>query len=1240
LRFINDGPDIPDRLIQAHEDGNVVFFCGAGVSYPAGLPLFGALVKLTYERIGETMTPAETQAFGDSHFDTTIQLLERRVESKLVRDAIAAILTPANPTRASVATHRALLTLATDGQDRTRLVTTNVDRLFVRADRKKKEYIAPHLPIPKKSAWNGVAYLHGLLPRAGVDDPFNRLILSSGDFGLAYLVERWASRFVSELFRSFVVCFVGYSVYDPVLRYMVDALWADRRVGEAEVPVYAFASHAPGKEFETKESWAAKGILPIQYVDTNRHERLHKTLQRWSRVYAGGLNGKQAIVARDARSVPSRVEGDGQVGRVLWGLSDPTGMSAKVFAELPAPIEWLAQLRERDFEWRDLIRFGIPTQPAPKDPAKFSFLARPISPISGVYQKLLYRDQARDTYPTLDGPLFHLAAWIVEHHLGTSEVVNWIAQEGPALHPTFRGFILRKLRQGEIPEFLVPFWQVVSSGRTRGSVRDWLPDWLALLKQYGATLSLRTELRLLLQPLAHFGPSHRGLFSIDPNATRRPPTRLPEIVHSEVVLRGGDNPELWIREARNLPVWPQLRDLMVGDFGDLLNEAFDLLYELGEISRDSDFSYIGRPAIGTSRQTPGGPAWEVLVDLCRDSMTSVFNSDPARARSEIGRWRPRSYPIFRRLVMFMAATTDILGIRESVQLLRQDGGWWLWSTETKPEALRLVERLAVRARGAELRAVERLILRGAPRSRFRPDIEPAYLKRVLAGEVVLRLKTFQAAGARLSLVGKRKLQKLLRDYPMFAEGQQAPAPGVTWVGAGTASDFRQIATLTRERTALVRELKNRPSDEFFYEDDWRDICEKDPALAIGVLNDLAAEDVWAADVWTDALQVWAQDGNVVQAWGLITPLLQAMPQAPFGKVLHGVGYLLRSAGKAVSTSDTHFFALLQRILDIQSSAAWEESDDVVGKAINDPVGQAIEGAFDVWYGTKPLLGASLTLAPLRDVLTRIAAAPPSALLSGLVIIASNLNSLFLVDKGWAQEYLLLVFDWEASESRAHVAWEGYLWNPRLSRELLSALKSNFLATAAHYEKLTKHAEQYVGLLVWAALEYPDLLSIAELRAALRLVPAKGMASGIQVLATALEGAGDRASELWQDRVKPLLIGAWPKSMSKKSSEQSTWLGQLCAAAGAGYPDAVAAVLPLASETRNNVVAFQSILQRELARKFPADTLKLLRRLVDSTETFVSEDLQRLLDEVGIAEPRLKKLATYKHLAEFAASLTI
>jgi hypothetical protein len=37
MQFIPRGPDVPERLLQAHEDGRVVFFCGAGISYPARL---------------------------------------------------------------------------------------------------------------------------------------------------------------------------------------------------------------------------------------------------------------------------------------------------------------------------------------------------------------------------------------------------------------------------------------------------------------------------------------------------------------------------------------------------------------------------------------------------------------------------------------------------------------------------------------------------------------------------------------------------------------------------------------------------------------------------------------------------------------------------------------------------------------------------------------------------------------------------------------------------------------------------------------------------------------------------------------------------------------------------------------------------------------------------------------------------------------------------------------------------
>jgi hypothetical protein len=33
MQFVANGPDIPDELLQAHEEGRVVFFCGAGAYF-------------------------------------------------------------------------------------------------------------------------------------------------------------------------------------------------------------------------------------------------------------------------------------------------------------------------------------------------------------------------------------------------------------------------------------------------------------------------------------------------------------------------------------------------------------------------------------------------------------------------------------------------------------------------------------------------------------------------------------------------------------------------------------------------------------------------------------------------------------------------------------------------------------------------------------------------------------------------------------------------------------------------------------------------------------------------------------------------------------------------------------------------------------------------------------------------------------------------------------------------------
>lgn len=79
MQFIPQGPVIPEALLQAHEEGSVVFFCGAGISYPAGLPGLKGLVDKVYKDIGTTPNRIEQEALVNFQYDAALNLLEHRL---------------------------------------------------------------------------------------------------------------------------------------------------------------------------------------------------------------------------------------------------------------------------------------------------------------------------------------------------------------------------------------------------------------------------------------------------------------------------------------------------------------------------------------------------------------------------------------------------------------------------------------------------------------------------------------------------------------------------------------------------------------------------------------------------------------------------------------------------------------------------------------------------------------------------------------------------------------------------------------------------------------------------------------------------------------------------------------------------------------------------------------------------------------------------------------------------------
>jgi hypothetical protein len=56
MRFTEQGPNLPNELLDARDAGDMVFLCGAGISIPAGLPDFFRLTADVAERLGVQAT--------------------------------------------------------------------------------------------------------------------------------------------------------------------------------------------------------------------------------------------------------------------------------------------------------------------------------------------------------------------------------------------------------------------------------------------------------------------------------------------------------------------------------------------------------------------------------------------------------------------------------------------------------------------------------------------------------------------------------------------------------------------------------------------------------------------------------------------------------------------------------------------------------------------------------------------------------------------------------------------------------------------------------------------------------------------------------------------------------------------------------------------------------------------------------------------------------------------------------
>ncbi len=1271
MQFISNGPDIPDALLQAHEEGRVVFFCGAGISYPAGLPGFKGLVEQIYRLNGTAISDFEIEheAFKRGQFDATLDLLERRLPGQrlAVRRALAEVLKPKLRRKGAVDTQAALLRLARSREGALRLVTTNFDCIFHVAAKRTgqmfQEYAAPMLPIPKNSRWDGLVYLHGLLPLKADTTTLNRLVVTSGDFGLAYLTERWAARFVSELFRNYVVFFVGYSIDDPVLRYMMDALAADRMQGEVTPQAWALGGCELGQEHLETIKWKAKGVTPILYNNTNKHFALHQTLLAWAETYRDGVQGKESIVVKNALTRPQEsTQQDNFVGRMLWALSDKSGLPAKRFADFnPVPsLDWLLEpFAFERFGHSDLARFGVPPHDELDTKLHFSLIRRP-APYDRAPQMLLASGGI--TGCQWDDVMFHLARWLVRH-LDDPRLVIWIAERGGQLHDRWQWLIEHELdrfvsmeREGKTTELdeirlhapkAIPtplmrnLWRLLLSGRVKSPWHD--PDlyrWRGRLRREGLTATLRLELRELLAPNIVLKKPFR--WGEDDSSRAEEPTRIKQLVDWELAL-AADHVHSTLRDLADEP-WKSTLPHLLEDFEQLLRDALDLLRELGEADDRSDRSHWDLPSITSHWQNRGFRDWVSLIELLRDAWLAVRTNDSARATRIAQSWFELPYPTFKRLALFAASQDGCIHPVQWVKWLLADDGWWLWSTDTGREVFRLFVLQGRHLKGTEQQRLETAILAGPPREMYRDDLEEDRWQNLVARSVWLHLAKLNTSGVALGESAAARLAEISNTYPQWQLATNERDEFSHWMsGTGDPDyeDSRDVDIAPRKRQELLKWLtKPMPERRPFYEDTWREVCRTRFFHSWSALCDLAKDDVWPAGRWREALQAWAEEGIVLRSWRYAAPLVQTMPDDVLQEIDHAVTWWVEAASKSINRDGDILLNLCCRVLALPLEAApgsriirnGVETYEPVGSAINHPIGHITHALINLWFKQNPN-DNDLLPADLKPIFTTLCDTQIDRFRHGRVLLGSRLIAFFRVDRPWAEQYLLPLFSW-SNPVEAKAAWEGFLRSPRLYQPLLIAFKAQFLDTANHYSDLGEHRQQFATFLTYAALGPTEGYTIEEFRSAIGTLPQEGLEESAQALSQAVEGAADQREDYWKNRAQPFWQHIWPKSRDLATRRIAESLTRLVIAARGEFPTALAVVQDWLKPIEHPYYVLHLLKESGLCNRYPVDALILLNAVI-ADQQWVHGELGQCLDDIVQARQDLTQDPRYLRLREYS-----
>ncbi len=301
---INEQVELPYVLLDALNRNELVVFAGAGVSKapPTKLPLFDELA----DRVQNTATavPRGNDEAPDRYLGRLTQQAVPVPTDTIVRRLLTDPDTPYNDL------HKYLLKLF-NTPERCRIVTTNFDPLFTRAASRVYKKTPPvyHAPaLPRGQDFTGLVYLHG-----DASQRHSQLVLDDRNFGMAYLTEGWARRFIVDVFLHYVVLFVGYSHNDTIMQYLARGLPPDAK------PRFALTEQSES----AAEHWTRLGIQPVEYPLGIRgsHRALAVTIKDWVRLATKGYLQRNLKIDYLLSEAPPSIQ-NADTDWLLWFMKE------------------------------------------------------------------------------------------------------------------------------------------------------------------------------------------------------------------------------------------------------------------------------------------------------------------------------------------------------------------------------------------------------------------------------------------------------------------------------------------------------------------------------------------------------------------------------------------------------------------------------------------------------------------------------------------------------------------------------------------------------------------------------------------------------------------------------------------------------------------------------------------------------------------------------------------------------